>query len=112
MEYLGNGGVYASESGYDAAKNAAKWLKSLRPQPKQKDRYQEGFQDGMYEGRRKALEEYNKSVAFHYANFNHRLPCYEGGPCTNPHFDCFNCPRSSSVVKTYTSPNTKDTEKL
>ena len=31
LEYLGNGGVYASESGYDAAKNAAKWLRSLYP---------------------------------------------------------------------------------
>ena len=29
LEYLGNGGVYASESGYDAAKNAVKFLKSL-----------------------------------------------------------------------------------
>lgn len=84
-------------------------LKSLHPQPKQKDRYQEGFQDGVYEGRRKALEEYNKSVAYPYEDFNHKLSCYEGGPCTNPFFDCIKCPRrDNGVVKTYTSPNTTE----
>ena len=30
------------------------------------------------------------------ANSMHVIPtpdCFHGGPCTNPHFDCINCPR-------------------
>ncbi len=32
--------------------------------------------------------------------------CYYGGPCTNPHFDCINCPRRSIQVSFNTSTGT------
>lgn len=38
-------------------------------------------------------------------------PCYYGGPCTNPHFDCINCPRRSIQVGYNTSTGTS-TSKL
>ena len=31
-------------------------------------------------------------------------PCYSGGPCTNPHYDCINCPRKFNSGG-ITSPN-------
>ena len=34
------------------------------------------------------------------------IPCYEpNGICTNPHHDCFNCPRLYSSSGTITKPN-------
>ena len=40
------------------------WLKSLRPQPKQEDRYMEGYTKGYAEGYKKAEENYNNSVVY------------------------------------------------
>ena len=34
-------------------------------------------------------------------------PCFSGGPCTNPHYDCINCPRPYGGGGTY-STNTID----
>ena len=43
-------------------------------------------------------------------------PCFNGGPCTNPHHDCINCPRpyggggtySTSVSKSFSDNNGVD----
>lgn len=62
-----------------------KWLKEALA-----ERYQEGY----WKGRKEGLEEYNKSVVYHY---NTRPLCWEpGGTCTNPHMDCVNCPRKTT----------------
>lgn len=59
-----------------------------------KDELAERYQKGYYKGRQEALEEYNKSVIYHY---NTRPLCWEpGGTCTNPHMDCINCPRQTT----------------
>lgn len=34
-------------------------------------------------------------------------PCYIGGPCTNPHHDCINCPRPNTDGTWITSTNLK-----
>lgn len=26
-----------------------------------------------------------------------QLSCFEGGPCTNPFYDCINCPRHANI---------------
>lgn len=77
------------------------WLKSLSPQPKEdidaiaKREYERGKRDGYWEGYKKAEENYNNFVAFHYdypTSPSIKRSCYEGRPCTNPQMDCINCP--------------------
>ena len=42
------------------------------------------------------------------------LDCFHGGPCTNPHHDCINCPRQytggGGVYQTSTSSNNINTQ--
>lgn len=35
-------------------------------------------------------------------------PCFNGGPCTNPHHDCINCPRPYGCGGTYSSNSGDD----
>ena len=35
-------------------------------------------------------------------------PCFNGGPCTNPHYDCINCPRPYGHGGTSFSSNSGD----
>lgn len=37
-------------------------------------------------------------------------PCFHGGPCTNPHMDCINCPRNGFTggIHVTTSTNGKE----
>ena len=59
-----------------------------------KEALAEKYQKGYYKGRQEALEEYNKSVIYHY---NTKPLCWEpGGTCTNPQMDCVNCPRKTT----------------
>lgn len=89
------------------------WLKSLHYQHKQEDRYAEGYRQGKLEGETlgyqkgydKAMEECNRHTSYHISP----LPCYERGPCTNPHMDCINCPRRESGFTYTVSPNTVTT---
>jgi len=56
----------------------------------------EGYMKGYSEEYKKAQEEYNKSVSFHYDKCT-ELPCYAyGGTCTNPFHDCINCPKKNT----------------
>ena len=62
--------------------------------------------DGYAKGQKDAEERYNKETAYHITPFNPTTwpPCFCGGPCTNPHHDCINCPRQET-----TGPYTTDT---
>ena len=59
--------------------------------------------DGYMKGQK---ERYNEEAAFYTMPSNPTTwpPCYFGGPCTNPHHDCINCPRQET-----TGPYTTDT---
>jgi flagellar biosynthesis/type III secretory pathway protein FliH len=83
------------------------WLKSLRPQPKEEHgkellyvaekQYERGKKDGYREGFDEGYKKANEAMSFHYDNFHNSTPCYApGGICTNPHFDCINCPKQSA----------------
>lgn len=40
-----------------------------------------------------------------------RRDCFHGGPCTNPHYDCVNCPRQFSGGGTISTNGTIQTFK-
>lgn len=66
----------------------------------------EDYIKGYANGYKDAEMRYNESVAYHYPTMPQRPLCYEpGGTCTNPHFDCINCPKKTTGG-TFTSPNT------
>ena len=68
----------------------------IKGQADSKKGYQEGFWDGYKAGQQ----------TFHYSNFN---DCAHGGPCTNPHFDCVNCPRKYLSSGTTTNKSYENT---
>lgn len=68
----------------------------------------EKYQEGYWKGRKEGMEEYNKSVTYHY---NTRPLCWEpGGTCTNPQMDCVNCPRKTAGGDFNTSSGTLKAE--
>ena len=53
---------------------------------------------GYIKGQEDAEKRYNESVAYHFTPITVRPLCWEpGGTCTNPHMDCVNCPRKTTV---------------
>ena len=70
------------------------------------------YLDGYAKGQKDAEERYNEETAYHTTPFNPTTwpPCFLGGPCTNPHHDCINCPRQGATdgpCTTGTNINTK-----
>lgn len=61
-------------------------------------RYVEGYSKGQEE----AEKRFRESTSYHISTWP---PCFSGGPCTNPHHDCINCPRpgTSGIAKTDTN---------
>ena len=47
-----------------------------------------------------------------YDIYNGGRDCFHGGPCTNPHFDCVNCPRQFTGGSTIISTNGTNLEPL
>lgn len=47
---------------------------------------------------------YPKDITLRYP------PCFNGGPCTNPHYDCINCPRQYGYGGTFSSNSGDDTK--
>ena len=53
---------------------------------------------GYIKGQEDAEKRYNESVEYHFTPITVRPLCWEpGGTCTNPHMDCVNCPRKTTV---------------
>lgn len=67
--------------------------------------------DGYERGREDAEKEHKEATAFHWPlvqQFGSFVPpCYVGGPCTNPHHDCINCPHTGTSEITKTGTNIK-----
>ena len=61
---------------------------------------------GHLEGYAKGQEDAEKRFREHQpVMYYYNPPCFVGGPCTNPHHDCINCPRTgtSGIAKTDTN---------
>lgn len=57
-------------------------------------RYFEGYSKGQEE----AEKRFRESTSYHVSTWP---PCLSGGPCTNPHHDCINCPQQGAYQGTY-----------
>ena len=64
--------------------------------------------EGYIKGREDAEKQYNESVAYHFPIMPTPPSGWgcDGTHCTNPHYDCINCPGRHSSGGTITTPNT------
>jgi len=79
----------------------SQWIKDIREWC-----YNKGHLEGYAKGQEDAEKRHNEATSFHYNLYPLVFPsCYGGGPCTNPHRDCINCPRTgtSGIAKTDTN---------
>lgn len=80
------------------------WIKDIREWC-----YNKGHLEGYAKGQEDAEKRHKEATSFHYDLYPliHPVypPCYVSGPCTNPHHDCINCPRTgtSGIAKTDTN---------
>lgn len=62
--------------------------------------YNKGHLEGYAKGQEDAEKRHKEATSFHYDLYPliHPVypPCYVGGPCTNPHRDCINCPQQGA----------------
>ena len=71
-----------------------------------KDMQEWWYNKGHLEGYAKGQEDAEKRFREHQpVMYYYNPPCFVGGPCTNPHHDCINCPRTgiSGIAKTDTN---------
>jgi len=59
--------------------------------------HREGFAKGQEDARKRFRE--RETPTFYY-NGPFMPPCFLGGPCTNPHHDCINCPQQGAYQGT------------
>ncbi len=79
----------------------SQWIKDM-----QEWWYNKGHLKGYAKGQEDAEKRHKEATSFHYNLYPLVCPsCYGGGPCTNPHHDCINCPRTgiSGIAKTDTN---------
>ena len=68
-----------------------------------KERISKAHLEGFAKGQEHADKRNREANSFHFPMYGSFVPpCYLGGPCTNPHHDCINCPRqgTSGICKT------------
>ena len=62
------------------------------------ERISKAHLEGFSEGVEHADKRNREAVAYPFPmHGSFVLPCYLGGPCTNPHHDCINCPRQGAT---------------
>ena len=77
------------------------WIKDIREWCHNK-----GHLEGYAKGQEDAEKRHKETTSFHFPMYGSFVPpCYLGGPCTNPHHDCINCPHTgtSGIAKTDTN---------
>lgn len=70
-----------------------------------KERITKAHLEGFAKGQEHADKRNREANSYHFPFGSFVPPCYLGAPCTNPHHDCINCPRTgtSGICKTDTN---------
>ena len=58
--------------------------------------YNKGHLEGYAKGQKDAEERHKEATSYRMPMMPGYPPCYWGGPCTNPHHDCINCPKQGA----------------